>query len=79
MIVLFKDGLLFIKIVNKLKHIACQMNLLIIVPYKKVFDSPTLLTTVMRVPPSVPDAVNCAISYMRLMYVVLYQMFIFNN
>ena len=44
MIYLFKDGLLFIKIVYKLKQISFQTNLLIIVSLKRVFDSPTLLT-----------------------------------
>ena len=79
MIFLFKDGLLFIKIMNILKQIACKTNLLIIVLKKRLLTAATLLTAVTRAPPSVPDVVNCAICYMRLMYVVLYQKFNFHN
>ena len=71
MICNFKDGLLFIKILNILKQIGCGTNLLIIVILKNAFDSQTLLTAVTRAPPSVSDIVNYAIAYVRLMYVVI--------
>ena len=79
MIFSFKDDMLFIKIFNILKQIACENEFITNRNFKKALDSHTHLTAVTRAPPSVPDFVNYAISYVWLMYVVHQQKLIFNK
>ena len=71
MIFIFKNDLLFIKILNILKQIAWKNKLINYRNFKKVLDSQKLLKAVTRAPPSVPDVLNYAISYVQLIYVVL--------
>ena len=71
MIFNFKNDLFCIKILNTLKQIACENNLINYRNLKKAFDSQKLLKAVTRAPPSVPDVLYYAISYIRLVYVVL--------
>ena len=68
---IFKNDLLFIKISNILTQIACENKLINVRNLKKALDSQILLKAVTRAPPSVPDVLNNAISYVRLIYVVL--------
>ena len=57
-------------ILNKLKQIARESKLINYSDLKRQ-NSQKLLKAVTRVPPSVPDVLNYAISYVRLVYVVL--------
>ena len=61
MIFNFKNDLLFIKILNTLKQIACKYKLINYRNLKKVFDSQKRLKAVTRAPPSVPDILNYTI------------------
>ena len=70
MIFNFKNDLLFIKMLNILKQIACE-NKYINFCNLKAFDSQTLLKAVTRAPPSEPDVLNYTISFERMVYVVL--------
>ena len=72
MIFNFKNDLLFIKILNIRKQIACDNKLIKYRNLKtKALDSQKLLKAVTRAPPSVPDVLNYAISDVRLIYEVL--------
>ena len=71
MIFNFINDLLFIKILNILKQIACENKLINCRNLKKAFDSQKLLKAVTRAPPLVLDVLNHAISYVQLIYVGL--------
>ena len=71
MIFNFKDDLLFIQILNILKQISCENKFINYLNLRRLFYSQTLLKAESRAPPSVPDVIDCAIFYVRLIYVVL--------
>ena len=75
----FQKWFVVYQIVNILKQIACENKLINYRNLKKACDSQKPLKAVTRAPPSVPDVLNYAISYVRLIYVVLYQKLIFNK
>ena len=71
MIFNFKNDLLLIKILKILKKIACENKFINFRYLKNAFDSEKRIKAVTRAPPSVPGVLNYAISYVRLIYVVL--------
>ena len=71
MIFNFKNDLLFITILNTLKQVDCKNKLINYRNLEKSFDSQKRLKAVTSAPPSVPYILNYAISYERLIYVVL--------
>ena len=71
MILNFKNDLFFIKMLNILKEIARENKLINYRNIKRPLIVKNFLKVVTRAPSSVPNVINYAISYVRLIYVVL--------
>ena len=66
----FQKWFLCIKTLNILKQIACENKLINYCNLQRLLIVKTS-KALMRAPPSVPDVLNYAISYVRLVYVVI--------